>query len=86
MSGGGGGGGGLKSRGKSYNFHVASRGSPLTLAYQQCVCVVGGGGGSCFNCSNKIIKNFLARLVFINETLIRPLNFSVCKSYSVLVV
>ena len=70
------------------NFHVASS-----------LCVWGGGvslnfasqqeGGSCFNCSNKIIKKNLTRFacsVFINSTLIRPIYFSVCKSYSVLVV
>ena len=49
---------GLKSRGVM-NFHGASRGGglPLTLTSQQWV--------SCFNCSNKIIKNF-PRSLFIN--------------------
>ena len=46
----------------------------------------GGGGGHVLIVPIKSLKIFLARLVFINETLIRPLNFSVCKSYSVLVV
>ena len=42
------------------NFHVASRGSPLTLTFQQ-------GGGACLNYSNKtFFKKFLARSCFIN--------------------
>ena len=53
-------------------------GSPLTLASQQ-VCHV-------LIAPIKSLKNFRARSVFINETLIRPLNFSVFKSYSALVV
>ena len=36
------------------NFHVASRGVTLNFGFP----AGGGGGGSCLNCSNKIIKNF----------------------------
>ena len=60
------------------HFHVASRGSPLTLNSQQV--------GHVLIVPIKSLKIFLARSVFINESLIRPLNFSVFKSYSVLVV
>ena len=45
------------------NFHLASRGLPLTEASQQ-------GGRTCLNCSNKIIIFFLApfaRYIFINQ-------------------
>ena len=42
------------------NFHVACRGGGVTINFDF---PAGGGGGgwSCLNCSNKIIKNFLAR-------------------------
>ena len=53
-------------------------GVSLTFASKQ-------GGGSCFNCSNKIIKKKFS-LASLARSLIRPINFSVCKSYSVLVV
>ena len=56
------------------HFHVARRGVAINFGFPACV--------SCFNCPNKIIKIF-PRSVFINLTLIRPLNFSVFKSYSV---
>ena len=45
------------------NFHVASRGSPITLASQQ------GGGGHVLNVPIKSLTFFLARFarsVFIN--------------------
>ena len=75
------------------NFYVASRGgSPLTLASQQ--------GGSCLNCSTKIIRNFppkLSSLDFHKLKLLYLLRQATklkievfyickCKSYSVLVV
>ena len=60
------------------HFHVASRGSPLTLASQHV--------GHFLNGSINSLKFFLPHSVFINLTLIRPLNFSFFKSYSVLVV
>ena len=67
------------------HFNVASRGggggTPLTLASQQ--------RGHVLIVPIKSLKNFLACFagsVFINKTLIRPLNFSVFKSYFVLVV
>ena len=63
------------------HFPAASRGSPLTLASQQ-----GGGGGHVLIIPIKSFKFFLARSVFRNQTLIRLLNISVFKSYSVLVV
>ena len=50
------------------NFNEASRGVTINFDFPA------GGGGSCFNCSNKIIlKNFLARFArscFINSSLI----------------
>ena len=52
------------------HFHVASRGSPLTLASQQV--------GHVLIVPIKSLKIFLPRSVFVN--------FSVFKSYSVLVV
>ena len=72
------------------NFHVASRGggSPLTLTFHQ-------GGGSCLNCSDRIIKNnsslaSLARVFSINLLyLFRQANkflrlyFCKCKSFSI---
>ena len=64
------------------HFPAASRGSPLTLASQQ----GGGGGGHVLIIPIKSFKIFLARSVFRNQTLIRLLNISVFKSYSVLVV
>ena len=60
------------------HFHVASRGSQLTLASQQV--------GHVLIVPIKSLNFFLARSVFINQTLIRPLYFSVFKSCSVLVV
>ena len=51
------------------NFHLASRGGvAINFDFP-----VGGGGGSCLNCSNKIIKKnscSLRSLVFINISLI----------------
>ena len=46
-------------------FHVASRGVAINFDFPA------GGGGSCLNCSNKIIKQFcslasLARVLLIN--------------------
>ena len=71
------GGGGLKVGGH-INFHVASRGSLITLASQQ--------GVSCNNCSKFFFPRSLRSLGFYKLTLIRPFSFSVCKSYSVSVV
>ena len=61
------------------HFHVASRGVAINFGFP--------AGGSCFNCPYKIIKIF-PRLLSFNKlnSFIRPLNFSVFKSYSVLVV
>ena len=62
-------------------FSRVGEGSSLNFASQQ------GGGGACFNCSNKIIKKFPGSLHFYElNSCLRPLNFSVCKIYSVLVV
>ena len=53
-------------------FHLSARGVGHVLIVQ-------------IKSLKKILARF-ARSVFINETLNRPINFSVCKSYSVLVV
>ena len=72
------------------NVHVASRGwgSPLTLTFQQ-------GGGSCFNCSNEIIKKIsslasltcvsLTNLLYLVRQTDKTLSFYFCRcnSYSI---
>ena len=51
------------------NFHVASGGVAINFDFQ----AGRGGGGSCLNCSNKIIKIFprsLRSLLFLYQSLI----------------
>ena len=52
-------GGWLKVGGVHVNFHVTSRGVTINFDFP-----AGGGGGSCLNCYNKIIKNFPRSLSF----------------------
>ena len=52
------GGGAAKKVGGQMNFHVASRGVTFNFGFPA------GGGGSCVNCSNKIIRFFSRSLDF----------------------